>query len=78
MNIELFTGPVPDPLMNWITELSNVTATQRWILLKNLKAATIYQFRVCAVNSVGEGPLSEASNVIELPQEGKDFTIKLV
>ncbi|XP_055915597.1 protein sidekick isoform X4 [Eupeodes corollae] len=67
--LEQFVGPVPDPLLNWITELSNVSANQRWILLTNLKAATVYQFRVSAVNRVGEGSPSEASNVIELPQE---------
>ncbi|KAL5276641.1 SDK2 family protein [Megaselia abdita] len=60
---------VPDPLLNWVTELSNVTAKQRWILLTNLKAATVYQFRVSAVNRVGEGSPSEPSNKIELPQE---------
>lgn len=64
-------GPIPDPLLNWITELSNVSANQRWILLRNLKAASVYQFRVSAVNSVGEGPPSEPSNVIRLPQEGE-------
>lgn len=69
--IEKFLGPIPDPLLNWVTELSNVSATQRWILLTNLKAATVYQFRVSAVNSVGEGSPSEPSNVIKLPQEGK-------
>lgn len=68
---EEFIGPIPDPLLNWVTELSNVSATQRWILLRNLKAASVYQFRVSAVNSVGEGPASEPSNVIRLPQEGK-------
>lgn len=68
---EEFIGPIPDPLLNWITELSNVSANQRWILLRNLKAASVYQFRVSAVNSVGEGPPSEPSNVIRLPQEGK-------
>ncbi|XP_030078899.1 protein sidekick isoform X12 [Drosophila hydei] len=62
-------GPVPDPLLNWITELSNVSADQRWILLENLKAATVYQFRVSAVNRVGEGSPSEPSNIVELPQE---------
>ncbi|XP_055298306.1 protein sidekick isoform X12 [Sitodiplosis mosellana] len=62
-------GPIPDPLLNWITELSNVSSNQRWILLRNLKAASVYQFRVSAVNSVGEGPPSEPSNVIRLPQE---------
>ncbi|XP_030377973.1 protein sidekick [Scaptodrosophila lebanonensis] len=67
--LEKFVGPVPDPLLNWITELSNVSADQRWILLENLKAATVYQFRVSAVNGVGEGTPSDPSNVVELPQE---------
>uniref|UniRef100_A0A1I8MGF4 Uncharacterized protein n=1 Tax=Musca domestica TaxID=7370 RepID=A0A1I8MGF4_MUSDO len=62
-------GPVPDPFLNWITELSNVSAENRWILLESLKAATVYQFRVSAVNQVGEGSPSEPSNVVELPQE---------
>ncbi|XP_051857823.1 protein sidekick isoform X12 [Drosophila albomicans] len=65
----IYNGPVPDPMLNWITELSNVSADQRWILLENLKAATVYQFRVSAVNRVGEGSPSEPSNVVELPQE---------
>lgn len=63
-------GPIADPLPNWVTELSNVSAQQRWILLTSLKAATSYQFRVSAVNSVGEGSPSEPSNVVTLPQEG--------
>lgn len=63
-------GPIPDPLLNWITELSNVSAEQRWVLLTNLKAAAAYQFRVSAVNSVGEGSPSDPSNVVMLPQEG--------
>ncbi|KAJ8966484.1 hypothetical protein NQ317_018469 [Molorchus minor] len=62
-------GPIPDPLLNWITELSNVSADQRWILLTNLKAAACYQFRISAVNSVGEGSPSEPSNLVMLPQE---------
>lgn len=68
--IEEFIGPIPDPLLNWITELSNVSANQRWVLLNSLKAASVYQFRVSAVNSVGEGSPAEPSNVIKLPQEG--------
>nr|XP_015838694.1 PREDICTED: protein sidekick isoform X2 [Tribolium castaneum] len=63
------SGPIPDPLLNWVTELSNVSAEQRWILLTNLKAAAAYQFRVSAVNSVGEGSPSEPSNQVMLPQE---------
>lgn len=64
-------GPIPDPLLNWVTELSNVSADQRWVLLTNLKAAACYQFRVSTVNSVGEGPPSDPSNQVMLPQEGK-------
>lgn len=63
-------GPIPDPLFNWVTELSNVSSEQRWILLTNLKAAAVYQFRVSAVNSVGEGSPSDPSNKVMLPQEG--------
>lgn len=63
-------GPIPDPLLNWITELSNVSSDQRWVLLTNLKAAAVYQFRVSAVNSVGEGSPSDPSNEVMLPQEG--------
>ncbi|XP_046680839.1 protein sidekick isoform X3 [Homalodisca vitripennis] len=62
-------GPIPDPLLNWVTELSNVSASKRWVLLRNLKAAASYQFRVSAVNSVGEGSPSDPSNVVALPQE---------
>uniref|UniRef100_A0A336LLQ7 CSON011301 protein n=1 Tax=Culicoides sonorensis TaxID=179676 RepID=A0A336LLQ7_CULSO len=62
-------GPIPDPLLNWVTEVSNVSATNRYKLLYNLKAATAYQFRVSAVNRVGEGSPSEPSNIITLPQE---------
>lgn len=41
------------------------------MLLTNLKAAAVYQFRVSAVNSVGEGSSSAPSNQVMLPQEGK-------
>lgn len=64
-----FTGPLPDTSLNWVTEYSNISATSRWILFNNLKAAAAYQFRVSAENSVGEGPSSEPSNVVLLPQE---------
>lgn len=62
-------GLIADPLLNWVTEDSNVSADARWIVLSNLKAASSYQFRVSAVNSVGEGSPSDASNVVTLPQE---------
>ncbi|XP_045445941.1 protein sidekick isoform X2 [Melitaea cinxia] len=64
-----FLGPTPDPLLNWVTEPMNVSANQRWVLLTSLKAATSYQFRVSAVNTVGEGPPSEPTEVLTLPQE---------
>lgn len=53
-----------------MTALSNISAAEKWILLTNLKAATAYQFRVSAVNRVGEGSPSESSETIKLPQEG--------
>lgn len=53
-----------------MTELSNVSTSRRWVLLDNLKAASSYQFRVSAVNSVGEGSPSDPSNTVTLPQEG--------
>ncbi|KZC09696.1 Protein sidekick [Dufourea novaeangliae] len=62
-------GPIPDSALNWITENDNVSAQSRWVLLNNLKAAAAYQFRVSAENSVGEGPPSDPSNVVALPQE---------
>ncbi|XP_039313553.1 protein sidekick isoform X8 [Solenopsis invicta] len=62
-------GPIHDPILNWVTERDNVSATSRWVLLNNLKAAASYQFRVSAENSVGEGPSSAASNIVVLPQE---------
>ena len=64
-------GPIADPLPNWVTDMSNVSAEQRWVLLTSLKAAASYQFRVSAVNSVGEGSPSESSNSVTLPQEGR-------
>ncbi|CAD1468247.1 unnamed protein product [Heterotrigona itama] len=62
-------GPIPDSALNWITECNNVSAENRWVVLNNLKAAAAYQFRVTAENSVGEGPPSDPSNVVALPQE---------
>jgi hypothetical protein len=65
------SGPLPDNLQNWVTENVNISADQRQVLLKNLKAATNYQFRVSAVNKVGEGLPSEPSNTVSLPHEGE-------
>jgi protein sidekick len=52
-----------------MTELANVSAGVRWVLLPSLRAAASYQFRVSAVNSVGEGTPSDPSEVVMLPQE---------
>ena len=65
------TGPIPDTVNSWTTEVANVSSDARWIALPTLKAAAAYQFRVSAVNSVGEGQPSEPSNRVTLPQEGK-------
>ncbi|XP_033229948.1 protein sidekick isoform X4 [Belonocnema kinseyi] len=62
-------GPIPDLSPNWVRELNNISAQTKWVLLSNLKAAAAYQFRVSAENDVGEGPFSEPSNVVVLPQE---------
>lgn len=57
-------------MLNWVTELSNVSSTQRWVLLTGLKAASAYQFRVSAINAVGEGSPSDPTGIVVLPQEG--------
>ncbi|GBP10993.1 Protein sidekick [Eumeta japonica] len=62
-------GPIPDPLLNWVPEPVNVSANQRWVLLTSLKAATSYQFRVLAINMVGEGTPSDPTEILTLPQE---------
>lgn len=67
------SGPLPDNLQNWITELSNISANQNSAIIKDLKAATSYQFRVSAVNRVGEGYPSEPTSTISLPHEGNTF-----
>ena len=50
--------------------LSNVSAGATFVNIGDLRPSTGYQFRVSAVNSVGEGPASQPSNVLILPQEG--------
>lgn len=78
IKLEIFaeiSGPLPDNLQNWITELSNISANQNSAIIKDLKAATSYQFRVSAVNRVGEGYPSEPTSTISLPHEGNTIWI---
>ncbi|XP_055334762.1 protein sidekick-like [Paramacrobiotus metropolitanus] len=54
--------------MDWQTLLSNFSATDRFYIVKDLRPSASYQFRVSAVNNVGEGASSAPSQPIELPQ----------
>lgn len=51
-----------DAIHGWARYPANISASQRFALLTNLRPAMTYQFRVLAVNSVGEGPPSAPSN----------------
>jgi protein sidekick len=42
---------------------------QQWTIIRDLKPAFSYQFRVSAVNGIGEGMPSRSSNEISLPEE---------
>lgn len=64
------TQSLLDPLVDWVTELTNISADARYVILENLKAANTYQFRISAVNAIGEGTPSQASNFVTLPQQG--------
>ena len=55
---------------NWVTATTNISATQNFVLLTNLRPAMTYQFRVSAVNNVGEGqPSSPTHPPITLPAQ---------
>ncbi|KAF8795300.1 Protein sidekick like protein [Argiope bruennichi] len=56
-------------LLPWTTAQANISADQRYAILTNLKPASSYEFRVSAVNGVGEGNPRAASEVIHLPPE---------
>ncbi|CAG0921735.1 unnamed protein product [Notodromas monacha] len=49
--------------------LRNISSEERWALVSGLQAAQSYQFRVSAVNAVGEGVRSGPSNAVTLPPE---------
>lgn len=54
----------------WTTASMNISASQNFALITNLRPATTYQFRVSAMNSVGEGqPSSPTNPPITLPAQ---------
>ena len=53
----------------WQIASSSVGASERSFTVTGLQPARTYQFRISAVNDVGEGPASESSAVIEMPQQ---------
>ena len=57
--------------LKWETFSRNLSAASESVLVRELRPSTGYQFRVAAVNHVGEGSFSSPSNVIVLPQEGQ-------
>ena len=59
------------PNEGWRVADKEVPFEQRTYTVRDLQPARSYQFRVSAVNDVGEGPASNPSNVIELPQQRK-------
>ena len=55
----------------WQVSSSEVPVSERQYTVRGLRPARAYQFRVSAVNDVGEGSPSQPSIVKELPQERK-------
>ncbi|KAK8382212.1 hypothetical protein O3P69_015266 [Scylla paramamosain] len=60
---------VQDLGLKWVTVLTNVSAAATDAVIGDLRPSTGYQFRVSAVNNVGEGSSSQPSNIVILPQE---------
>ena len=69
----VLAGILSDLGLNWVTVLTNVSAEATSAIVGDLRPSTAYQFRVSAVNNVGEGSPSDPSNSVILPQEGKFF-----
>ena len=55
--------------LNWEVALANVSAGTTSVHVGDLRPSTGYQFKVSAVNNVGEGLSSSPSDVLILPQE---------
>lgn len=55
----------------WVVSNDQVGADQRTYTVRRLLPARSYQFRVSAVNDVGEGAGSDPSKVVTLPQQRK-------
>lgn len=60
---------IPPSDLAWSTMLTNTSSLARWAVVSNLQAAASYQFRVSAVNAVGEGSPSSSSGPVTLPSE---------
>ncbi|XP_015923362.1 protein sidekick isoform X2 [Parasteatoda tepidariorum] len=56
-------------LLPWTTVRDDISGDQRYAVLANLKPASSYEFRVSAVNGVGEGNPRAAAEIIHLPPE---------
>ena len=57
------------PSEGWLIASSDISKDARIHTVKGLMPARDYQFRISAVNSVGEGKPSSASQTITLPQQ---------
>ncbi|XP_065308715.1 protein sidekick isoform X2 [Dermacentor albipictus] len=58
-----------DSLAPWTTALSNISAEATSILVSQLKPSVSYQFRVSAVNGVGEGSPGGPTEPVSVPPE---------
>lgn len=57
-------------IQGWRVAQANISASQNFILIHNLRPAMTYRFRVSAVNSVGEGqPSSPSTPPVTLPAQ---------
>ena len=57
-----------------MTYNSNIPANERQTEVSGLRPARLYQFKVFAINEVGEGPgsIPKPQSPLEMPQQRKD------